>query len=111
MSETAESPDMRRIAVGQMTSVGDQEANFQACSAMAREARGKGCQMVSDRGHPGDPSTITATHSSCPEAPNPRTREAASPAPPAPLAAAVPPRGLQLHWGVPGGEPLEGGAP
>lgn len=35
-----------RVAVGQMTSVGDQDANFNVCSQLAREAAHKGCKML-----------------------------------------------------------------
>lgn len=35
-----------RVAVGQMTSVGDQVANFNVCSQLAHEAADKGCKML-----------------------------------------------------------------
>ncbi|KAI8464753.1 MAG: carbon-nitrogen hydrolase [Monoraphidium minutum] len=35
-----------RIAVGQMTSVGDQAANFETCRRLAEEAAGRGCSML-----------------------------------------------------------------
>ncbi len=35
-----------RVAVGQMTAVGDQLANFETCKRLAQEAAGKGCRML-----------------------------------------------------------------
>ena len=35
-----------RVAVGQMTSIGDQEANFATCQRLALEAKEAGCCML-----------------------------------------------------------------
>lgn len=39
-------PAAARVAVAQMTSVGDQSANFRVCGQLAREAVDQGCKML-----------------------------------------------------------------
>lgn len=45
-SYESKAASLAKVAVGQMTSVGDQEANFATCQRLAFEARDAGCCML-----------------------------------------------------------------